>query len=77
MVNHPNRSKKKGPSATPTPAQIVALRDKAGLTQTQAAAVVFTTLRNWQQWEGGERRMHPAFYELFRMKVNLARTGST
>ena len=28
------------------------------------------TLRGWQQWEAGDRRMHPAFWELFRIKVD-------
>ena len=30
--------------------------------------VVHTTCRVWQQWEAGDRRMHPAFWELFLLK---------
>ncbi len=52
-------------AASPTPAEIRQARKAAGLTQSQAAAMVCRTLRNWQQWEGGERRMSPALWRLF------------
>lgn len=70
MSNHPNRSKS-NPSASrnPKPSDIRAARDAAKLTQTQAADLVHTTVRVWQQWEAGDRAMHPAFWELFRSKV--------
>lgn len=72
MANHPNRGPK-GPSANPTPEEIRAAREAAGLSQTAAAALVHTTCRTWQQWEAevgtpSNRRMHPAFWELFRIK---------
>lgn len=67
MPNHPNRGPK-GPSANPTPEEIRAAREAAGLSQTAAGAAVHTTCRTWQQWEAGDRRMHPAFWELFRIK---------
>lgn len=50
---------------TPTPADIRAARERAGLTQAQAAATVCVGIRNWQQWEGGERKMHPGLWKLF------------
>ena len=53
----------------PSPAEIRAAREAAGLTQSQAAALVRSGLRSWQQWESGDRKMHPAFWELFRIKV--------
>lgn len=69
MVNHPNRSKRTtSPAANPEPAEILAAREAAGLTQTEAGALVHSALRSWQQWEAGERRMHPAIWELFLMK---------
>lgn len=68
MSNHPNRGPK-GPSANPTPAEVRAAREAAGLSQTAAGALVHTTCRTWQQWEAGDRRMHPAFWELFRLKT--------
>lgn len=72
MSNHPNRSA--GHQArNPTPSEVRAAREAAGLTQTQAAALVYASLRNWQQWEQGEganvRRMHPGLWELFRIKT--------
>jgi putative transcriptional regulator len=51
---------------SPAPAQIRAARGE--LSQTAAAALVHAKLRTWQQWEAGDRRMHPAFWELFQLK---------
>lgn len=68
MPNHPNRSRRGNPAANPQPDEIRAARQAAGITQTQAAALVHTTCRTWQQWEAGDRRMHPAFWELFTRK---------
>lgn len=69
MTNHPNRSRAKIPASNPTPDQIIHCRTNSGLTQTQAAAVIYCGLRAWQQWEAGYRRMHPAFFELFLKKT--------
>lgn len=55
--------------SSPTPDAIRAAREAAGLTQTQAAALIYCTLRGWQNWEGGLRPMHPAFFELFLRKT--------
>lgn len=63
----------KPPLETPTPAEVRAARDAAGLTQAQAAAVVHADLRSWQKWEGGERTMHVAFWELFLIKTKAVR----
>ena len=43
----------------------------------QAAALVHTSPRAWLQWESGDRRMHPAFWELARIKADpLAATAA-
>ncbi|WP_407058382.1 helix-turn-helix domain-containing protein [Zoogloea oleivorans] len=55
MQNHPNPGPK-GPSANPAPAEIRAAREAAGLTQSQAAALIHSTLRTWQDWEAGKAR---------------------
>ena len=72
MSNHPNRSRAGSPARNPTPAEVRAAREAAGLTQEQAAALVHASKRNWQQWEAEEgtntRRMHPGLWELFRLK---------
>lgn len=54
---------------SPKPASIRRARMEAGLTQTEAAALLHTTCRVWQQWEAGDRKMHPAFFELFAQKL--------
>jgi DNA-binding transcriptional regulator YiaG len=64
MTNHPNRSQR-GELANPLPAEIISARQAAGLTQTEAAGLVCGSLRAWQQWEAGDRRMHPGLWRLF------------
>lgn len=78
MVNHPNRSKHRTPGAkynavrsNPKPEDVRAAREAAGLTQTQAAETIYATLRSWQDWESGERRMHPGLFELFELKLAM------
>lgn len=73
MATHPNRGPK-GPFSNPTPEEVRAAREAAGLTQTQAAEVVRGTLRAWQGWEApagqaDARRMHPGLWELFLLKT--------
>jgi len=53
----------------PTPEQIKQARKDAGLNQTQAATLIYKGLRTWQQWEKGERKMDPALWELFNIKL--------
>jgi DNA-binding transcriptional regulator YiaG len=74
MVNHPNRGRG-NPAANPKPEEIKAARVHAGLTQTEAASLVHSTCRVWQQWEAGDRRMHPAFFELFQIKAGISDQG--
>ncbi|AAV83360.1 DNA (cytosine-5-)-methyltransferase [Idiomarina loihiensis] len=45
------------------------LRERLCLTQSQAASLVHSSVRAWQQWESGERQMHPAIRELFTIKT--------
>lgn len=68
MPNHPNRGKG-GNSANPAPATIRAKREAAQLSQTEAGVLVHSSLRTWQQWEAGDRRMHPGLWELFLIKT--------
>ena len=57
------------PVPHPAPADVQRARQLAGLSQEQCAAMIYRTRRNWQQWEGGERRMDPALFELFLLKI--------
>jgi putative transcriptional regulator len=54
---------------SPTPEEIKAARKAAGLTQTEAAALVYVTRSAWQRWEQKERDMQPAIWELFNLKT--------
>lgn len=55
----------------PTRRQVRAARERTGLTQAEAAALIYCSASGWQQWELGQRRMHPAFFELFVMYAGL------
>jgi putative transcriptional regulator len=70
---HSYRSqRRKAPGANPKPAQIVQAREEVGLTQTDAAALLYTTLSGWQRWEYGQRRMHAAMWEYFCLLIAFA-----
>ena len=64
---------------SPLPEDIKSAREsiqavkRIGITAAQdwCAEQVRTTRRVWQQWENGDRGMHPAFWELFRIKSAL------
>jgi DNA-binding transcriptional regulator YiaG len=53
----------------PTPEQIKQARQQAGLTQTAAGALIYKSLRAWQQYEAGDRKMDAALWELFQIKL--------
>lgn len=65
--NHPSR--KPGNTRVPTPDEVRAAREKAGLTQAQAAAKVLGSTKAWIKWESMDatenRRMHPGLFKLF------------
>lgn len=56
--------------------EIKQLREKLGMTQSQAAELVHSSLRAWQQWESGERQMHPGIRELFIIKTQAKKRES-
>jgi len=53
----------------PSPTEIREARHRAGLTQSQAAALVGVQPRAWRYWEGGGRRMGVGVWELFNLKT--------
>lgn len=74
MTNSPNRRKGATPAKNPDPAQVQKLRKTANLTLAEAGLLLHTTGAVFNQWETdagmvGHRRMHPAFWELFQLKV--------
>lgn len=44
-------------------------RSNAGLTQAEAAAMVYATDRAWRYWESGVNPMPVSLWELFQLKV--------
>lgn len=61
---------------SPKPEEVKQAREHAGLTQTQAAELIYKGLRTWQGWETpiGEkshRQMDPALFELFCLKAGI------
>jgi len=68
VANHPNRRVWRG-EQPPDPEAIRDWRRERGLSASAAAALVHSTTRAWQQWEAGERRMHPAMWELAKLKA--------
>jgi len=60
-----------------TPAEIKQARLAAGLTQKESAALVYVNVRTWQKWEGGEREIMRAVFELFKIKTGLLALNDT
>ena len=57
---------------SPTKGAALALNRRSyGLTQAQAAALIHVSTATWQQYEQNRRRIHPAFMELWTIKVNI------
>ena len=59
---------------TPTPTQIRAARESAGLSQEAAAALIYKTRSAWAQWEAREsasnhRAMDRVDWEMFLLKA--------
>ena len=60
----------------PQPSQVRELRESVqnkrsiGITAAQniCADMLHTSQRSWRQWETGDRKMHPAFWELAKTK---------
>lgn len=72
------RNRVKKYDSCPSSVDIKAARLKAGYTLEEAAATVFVERKTWLSWEYPEdhkdnRRMHPAFAELFALKSGLIR----
>jgi len=64
--------------SAPTPAQVRAQREHAGWDKRTAAAAVMVSLRAWQAWEAGTRKMPPSTWLLFRLMAGTTdRTYNT
>ncbi len=54
----------------PTPEEIQIIRIKANIDKETAADLCGVTLRAWQFWESGKRKMPSATWELLLIKTN-------
>lgn len=45
------------------------LRDRLGLTQTEAAKKVGASFRAWSDWERGKRKPHPVFIKIIKEEL--------
>lgn len=52
-----------------SPATIKATREAKGLTQEQAAMLIGSSPRTWQEWEQGRRNMPSAKWALFLIMI--------
>jgi DNA (cytosine-5)-methyltransferase 1 len=69
-----NVPKRRGrPITQPTPDQIKAAREAAGLTQTEAANLAWVKLRTWQDWEYAKTPIPLGLWELFLIKIGRRR----
>lgn len=58
----------------PTARNVRLARKTAGLTQSQSANLVYSTLKTWQNWESDGKRYTPmpkGLFELFLIKTNI------
>jgi len=53
------------------PAEVIALRELAGLSIAEAARTVQIAERSWRRYEAGERSIPPGLVELFCMKTGI------
>lgn len=60
-------------NAAPNPESIREARAASGLTQSEAAALIGSTARTWQDWERGIAAMHPGLWRLFRHVAGVER----
>lgn len=56
---------------SPTPKKLKTLRAAMGYTQREAAEMLHVSLRAWQLWEAGSRKMPPGLWELCVIKAGL------
>lgn len=55
----------------PSAQQVRDLRITSTLTQEEAAAVVYLSRSGWQKVEAGQRKLHPALWELWQLKTGM------
>lgn len=59
------------PGQVPTADEIRSLRERLQHSRTDAAALLFKSVRVWEKWELGTHPMEPAFWELYLRKSGV------
>lgn len=65
------------PGEKPSPEQIAKARERAKMTQAEAAALIYKKWRAWDRYEKGLRKMDPAYWELWQIKAKIAQLEET
>ena len=65
------------PGEQPSPEQIIKARERAKMTQEEAAALIYKKWRAWDRYEKGQRQMDPAYWELWQIKAKIAQLEET
>lgn len=60
------------PGEIPTAEQVAKARDRAKMTQAEAASLIYKKWRAWARYEKGLRTMDPAYWELWQIKAKIA-----
>lgn len=70
MTAHANRSKRPDAvGSNPTPAVIRGVRESLRLTPLSAALLASCTVPQWERFEAGRVRMHPAIWAAFKLRA--------
>lgn len=59
----------------PSPSEIKRARKMYKLTQTEAARLIGYSLRSWQEWEGGRRKMRSVVLDAFILIAENMKNG--
>jgi predicted transcriptional regulator len=71
MSSHPNRSTWRRGNRPPTPEEIRASREAAGLTQEAAASLAGLSCQpRWAEYEAGRKRPSSTLWELWLLRVD-------
>ena len=54
---------------SPTPEEIRKARKAAGMTQEEAAEIIYIKMNSWMRYETSKSNMHPGLFELFLLKT--------
>jgi DNA-binding XRE family transcriptional regulator len=55
----------------PNKDELAEFRREHGLSQSQAAKLIYTPTSTWQKWELGINGIHPGLWELFQLKAKV------